>query len=71
MDIREARAYLAEERLDEPTLYEQFGYFDFDNPTENGRPTIVGKFYGSNTRAGLMLSGTWEKVLRRSRRPVA
>ncbi|MFH0948991.1 MAG: hypothetical protein V1802_00715 [Candidatus Aenigmatarchaeota archaeon] len=58
--IDKARRYVAMQRQNE-CLHHDLGYVDFDNLTD-GKPTIVGDFYKTNTRFGLKISGNWEET---------
>lgn len=64
MNISEARQYISQQRLNE-RLRQDLGYVDFDNLTEDGKPTIIGEFYKNNTTFGLKLSGKWEETLKK------
>lgn len=61
MDIDGARNYLAKEEI-KPGRQMDLGYIDFVNLVD-GKPTIVGEFYKSHTRAGLKLTGKWDERL--------
>lgn len=66
--IKEARKYLSKQKLPEPIRFPEFGYIDFDNLTEDGKPSIVGEFYKEHTVIGLRLTGKFEERLERLKR---
>jgi hypothetical protein len=56
MPVDQVRTYLSSQKVKEAASVKQFGYVDFDRLTHDGKPTIVGDFYGEDSPVGRKLT---------------